>query len=177
MGEPELRYGEHDWSKLMEAYRGYLESVRTSASEANQEELLLRYRAVVEEFLSTDVDRVSILKTKLRSSDAKIATVILEYLSIGELQELLEELIMLATYTHWAVQRARTAIQRLPLDWVLARIEATSEPILANGTYDEYRRLLELYRLLDPVLTKRLAERAVAHSDPDIQEAGHDFLM
>lgn len=176
MDEPELRYRENEWSKLLEAYHGYLESVRTSASESEQEELLFRYQALVAGFLSSDAERVSILKTKLRSSDAKLATVILEYLSISDLQELFGELVTLAANTHWAVQRAHNAIQRLPLDWILARIEATSEPILVHATYDEYRRLLELYRLLDPALTRRLAERAVVHSDPDIREAGHDFL-
>ncbi|HEX3315717.1 MAG TPA: hypothetical protein VHR72_12530, partial [Gemmataceae bacterium] len=57
-----------------------------------------------------------------------------------------------------------------------AEIEATAERYLHNGTYDEYRRFLELYWLLDRDMTGRLARRAAASTDPDIRESGDDFL-
>jgi hypothetical protein len=47
---------------------------------------------------------------------------------------------------------------------------------LRAGAHEEYRRLLELYFLLDRDLTQALATRASHHSDPDTREAGEDFL-
>ena len=164
------------WSKLKIAYIAYIESVQRQALERVQGTLLDRYLAAVRDFLSEDIDRVGLLKVKLRSSDAKIAVVVLDHIGGSELSELFGELVFLAASTHWAVQRARAAILRLPREWVLARIEVIAEPLLASGTYDEYRRLLELYALLDPMLTQRLAERAIQHPDLDVQEAGYDFL-
>ncbi len=70
----------------------------------------------------------------------------------------------------------RDAILSLPSDWVLARIEQVSEPYLLTGTHEEYRRFLELYQELDHPLTLALAQRAASHPDPDIREAGEDFL-
>lgn len=61
-------------------------------------------------------------------------------------------------------------------EWVLFNIEQTAEPLLAEGTYDEYRRLLELYLELDPKLTLKLAQRAKKHGDNDVREAGIDFI-
>jgi len=53
---------------------------------------------------------------------------------------------------------------------VLERIEATTEPYLIDGGLEEYRRFLELYLLLDEELTRKLAQRALAHLDPDVDE-------
>jgi len=55
-------------------------------------------------------------------------------------------------------------------------IPSIAEPILSSGTDDEYRRILELYEKIDGALTEQLARRAAANADPDIQEAGIDFL-
>ena len=176
VSNPKFSDVENIWSKLKIAYIAYIESVQRQALEEVQGTLLDRYLAAMSDFLSGNIDRVRLLKVKLRSPDAKIAVVVLDHLSGSELSELFDELVFLAASTHWAVQRARAAILRLPWEWVLARIEANAEPLLASGTYDEYRRLLELYALLDPMLTQRLAERAIQHPDLDVQEAGHDFL-
>lgn len=174
----DLRNGhiEDVWSRLKSAYIAYSESVRSSEPDEAQEIYLNGYLAAVNEFLVEDLNRVKLLKVKLKSADAKMAVVMLEHLDSRELEGLLSELVFLAASTHWAVQRVRDAILRLPRKWVLPRVEAIAEPLLAEGTYDEYRRLLELYVLLDPALTQRLAERAVQHPDPDIREAGEDFL-
>jgi hypothetical protein len=59
---------------------------------------------------------------------------------------------------------------------VLERVEAVAEPHLINGDLEEYARYLELYLLLDEELTRKLAQRALAHSDPDVVEAGQDFI-
>ena len=77
---------------------------------------------------------------------------------------------------HKYVHIYRKFILALPRDWVLERVEAIAEPYLINGDMEEYRRYLELYLLLDEELTRKLAQRALAHSDPDVIEAGQDFI-
>ncbi|MDX1945770.1 MAG: hypothetical protein SFU86_10270 [Pirellulaceae bacterium] len=95
--------------------------------------------------------------------------------------ELFPDLVHLASWQHGLIQSARDAIRRLPRAWVLARIEAEAEPLLAGSSeqaqFEEYRRLLELYEQLgDSALIRRLAERAAAHHDEDVREAGQDTL-
>lgn len=121
-------------------------------------------------------DKTDQLKIRLRSGDRVNAIVELPSLTNEELQELFPELIFLSSFIHGQIQDVRNAVLRLPNEWLLEHIEKTSEPILKNGDYEDYRRLLELYNLIDPKLTRKLAERATANSDPDIKEAGDDFL-
>ncbi len=129
------------------------------------------------EFLAGNSDRVALIRYALSSGHGKhTAIYTLRSLKDTDLQALFSELVSLASSAHGALEAIREAILSLPREWVLARVEAVAEPLLADGTYDEYRRLLELYELLDPVLTHKLAARAVQHPDPDIQEAGQDFL-
>jgi len=156
MSNPISRNGKDVWRRLTVAYNAY--------------------RMAMREFSAPSVDRVGMLKTALRGAERNVAMDMLRYLDICELEGLFEELVFLASFSHGAIQHIRNQILRLPHEWVLSRIEGVAEPLLADGTYDEYRRLLELYALLDPGLTRRLAERAMRHSDPDIKEAGQDFL-
>lgn len=89
---------------------------------------------------------------------------------------MLPELVKFASFSHGSIQTVRDAILLIPKEEILARIEQIAEPILITGDYDEYRRLLELYILLDKELTRKLALRAANDPDPDIKEAGEDFL-
>ncbi len=134
------------------------------------------YYAAAGELFSPGVDRVGIIRNALRNADRHVAITVLSDLPIGELEQVFEELVFLASFSHGPIQHIRDQILRLPHDWVLSRIESVAEPFLANGTYDEYRRFLELYSQLDLNLVRRLAERAIAHLDPDIREAGDDYL-
>jgi hypothetical protein len=74
------------------------------------------------------------------------------------------------------VRDGQDVILRLPREWLLDRIESVAEPLLQNGSYDDYRRFLELYIKIDPLLTERLAMKAAASSDSDIREADEDFM-
>ena len=104
------------------------------------------------------------------------ALYVLPYVKAPELMQLFSELVFLASFGHGAIGTVRQAILSLPREWVLARMEQEAEPLLRDGTYDEYRRFLELYELMDMELTLKLARRAAAHADDDIREAGEDFL-
>ncbi len=85
--------------------------------------------------------------------------------------------MFLAGFSHGSIRTVRELILSLPRDLVLGRIEQETEPLLREGTYDEYRRFLELYEHLDERLTANLARRAASHPDADIREAGEDYLL
>lgn len=134
------------------------------------------FAEAVNRFLGDDIDRIAILRHELRSRNRATALFLLARLPTTELQELFDELVYLASFSHGAVQVVRNAIRSLPRAWVLDRIESAAEPILTRGSDDEYRRLLELYTQLDHHAAEKLARRAIAHHDSDIREAGEDFL-
>ena len=139
-------------------------------------EARLAFSRAFREFFAEGVDRVGVLREALRGRERGTGLYIAPYLTPTERRQLFPEWVFLASWAHGAVQVARDMIVSLPRDWVLANIEGEAEPLLREGTYDEYRRFLELYELLDRSLTLRLAHRAAAHADPDIREAGEDFL-
>jgi hypothetical protein len=155
----ELNTSELLWGRLVEA--------ELDASKA--------FRA----FFSEGVDRVPWVRHGLRSGgmDRSAALRFFSYLTGAEQQQLFPDLVFLASSAHGSIDFVRDLILSLPRDWVLNNIEREAEPHLREGTYDEYRRFLELYELLDVGMTQRLARRAAVHSDPDIREAGEDYLV
>lgn len=128
------------------------------------------------EFLSEGVDRVGLIRHALRSEDKMTAIYLLAHLETSELAQLFNDLVFQASFSHGAIQLVRKTILSLPRDWVMANIEEAAEPLLQGGTYDEYRRLLELYVELDHDLALKLARRALAQADENIREAGEDFM-
>jgi hypothetical protein len=134
------------------------------------------YAEALDFFLSQDADRIDVLRAALRGPERNTAIRVLPKLPQSELQQLFDELIFLASFSHGALNIVRQLIVSLSRAWVLNHIQDVAEPYLANGTYDEYRRLLELYIELDHHLTVHLARRAAAHNDIDIREAGEDFI-
>jgi hypothetical protein len=143
------------------------------------------FRAALDAFLAPGVDRVGLVRSAIPRPDRQIfppsdrftALYVLPLLTRPEQMALFPELVYLASWGHGAIGRVRGVILSLPRDWVLARVDAEAERWLRAGTDDEFRRFLELYRLLDARdLTLRLARRAAAHADPEIREAGEEFL-
>src|SRR5262249_56320922 len=127
-------------------------------------------------FFAEGVDRVAVMGSALRGKERSAALVVASPLTVPERLLLFPEWVYLASWAHGAIQIPRDMILSLPREWVLANIEQEVEPLLRDGTDDEYRRFLELYELLDRELTLKLARRAAAHPDPNIREAGEDFL-
>lgn len=145
------------WGQLVEAHSTFL-----AASAA---------------FFAEGTDRVSLVREALHLGRDKLtACHVLRQMKPRELEALFDVLVEWASTGHAMVHVFREAIVSLPRDWVLERIEGAAEPYLRTGTYDEYRRFLELYRELDDKLALKLARRAAAHPDEDIREAGEDFL-
>jgi hypothetical protein len=91
---------------------------------------------------------------------------------------LLPDLVSLACEPSYAptIINARKVIMSLPKQWVLAQMDPSIERILKSDDDWESRRLLELCSLLDRDLTLKIAAIAAAHQDPEIREAGTDFL-
>ena len=122
-------------------------------------------------------DKVSVIQKALRDPVQRgTALRYLPYMTIEERQQLFDDLLYLASVGHADIALCRQIILSLPKEWVVSNIESCAEPLLAKGTDEEYRRLLELYVDLDRNLALRLAKRALQHNVPDIREAGEDFM-
>lgn len=129
-----------------------------------------------QDFLNNCFDRIGLIKKALHNpSERGTALRLIEYLKLEERQSLFDDLIDLASVSQSDIELCRKVILSLPKNWLLANIEKSAEPLLQDGTDEEYRRLLELYLDIDRELTKRLAHRAVEHDDPDIREVGEEF--
>src|SRR5947209_6262640 len=132
-----------------------------------------------QDFLLDSIDSVAMVKKVLENAgptERGTALRLFEYLEVEELQKLFEPLLNLASVSHGDIGLVREAIHTLPREWVLSNIEKSAEPLLQNGTDEEYRRLLELYIEFDRDLTYRLAERALRSDDEDIRAAGEDAM-
>jgi hypothetical protein len=71
---------------------------------------------------------------------------------------------------------ARGVILLMPKDWVIAHIEAASEPLLKDNDNIHYSLMLQLYNMIDRDLAIRFAKNAGSNPDPDVREVGQDFL-
>lgn len=127
-------------------------------------------------FLFDEANRIPILREALKTGDRAAAIYVASHLKTAELMELFEEFVFLASFSHGGLAPVRQVILSLPRDWVLSRIENVVSPLIERGTYDEYRRFLELYSDLNHQLALNLANKAAQHSDEDIREAGKDFI-
>ena len=128
------------------------------------------------EFFNSCTDRVAILQKGLQNPRERgTALRLFFYLTLPERQSLFDELVELANVSHSDIELCREAILSLPKTWLLVNIENSAEGLLADGTDEEYRRLLELYINIDKNLTEKLVKRALQHEDADIREAGEDF--
>lgn len=128
-------------------------------------------------FVTGAQDRVEVLRGALRSVAGRgTALRLLPLLPEAERMAVFDDLVAVASVGHADVQLGRNVILSLPRQWVLERIERVADPLLRGGDEEEYRRLLELYREIDPDLTRRLARRATEHENSDVREAGEDFL-
>jgi hypothetical protein len=74
------------------------------------------------------------------------------------------------------IEIGRYGILAIPREWVLQHIEDLAESLLQTEDEWEYRCLFEVYYSLDKTLARKLALRAISNLNPDIKEAGKDFL-
>ncbi len=134
------------------------------------------FKELVKSFLVSGVNRTPLLKEALLGKGQEVAVYLLALLSTSDLLPLFAELLSVASYSDKLADAVHTAILRMPRDWVIEHIDLAAEPIFITGTGDEFRHMLDLYRLIDRDLALKLASRALAHQNPDIQEAGQDTV-
>lgn len=80
-----------------------------------------------------------------------------------------------ASYTP-NISKARDIILELPREWVLGNIHHIATEILNLSDEWEYRRLLELYQMLDTELLTKLITIGLKSNNPEIKEAAYDFI-
>ncbi len=144
------------WQDVVEAHHAFSSALRELFSKAN--------------------DPIQIIKRELLGPQRTTALYIVKSLDLKGIRDCVRELVFLSSFAHGGIDTARAALLRLPREYLVGNIPAISEQILQSGTWDEYRRMLELYETFDMDLTLRLARRAARNADPDIREAGMDFL-
>ena len=79
-----------------------------------------------------------------------------------------------ASYTP-NISKARDNILELPKKWVLDNIHPIATEVLSLSDEWEYRRLLELYQMLDKELLTKLITIGLKSNNPEIKEAAYDF--
>ncbi len=154
----ETQYYQQDtdiWHQLIHQEKAYLKTQKTFLSSPSRVQLIRKA-------LENPSERVTALK-------------IISYLTSEERQSLFDVLIKLASVGHSDIELVRHAIILFDKKWLLDKIEAQAESVLADGTDEEYRRLLELYIQIDDGLTQKLVNKALLHPDIDVQEVGEDF--
>lgn len=108
-------------------------------------------------------------------SERPAALRLVPFLKEEERKELFSDILAIASFVNGMTDYARDLILDFPKDWLMANIEEPAERLLSYG-YEEYRGIWEIYIRLDHSLATRLALRAADNPDPDIKEAGDDFL-
>jgi hypothetical protein len=91
-------------------------------------------------------------------------------------KEFLPDLLDLASFLGPHTFRAREIILSFPRDWLLANIASAVAPVLQRGGDEEYRRIIELFLMIDNELARKLVLRATTHEDAEVRAVGRDFL-
>jgi hypothetical protein len=135
-----------------------------------KEHLLARYNL----YHNHRTELLALVSRALYSPDAAVAFDIASTLTPEEKRTLLPKLLNLCSSGH--AGNAKEMILEMPHDWLVENIEAASEPTLALNDFLDWVNILEVYDRIDQRLGRRLAERMIAHSDPDLKEWGAEFL-
>jgi hypothetical protein len=89
----------------------------------------------------------------------------------------LREAVVLACQASYAprILRGRAGILSAPKAWILAHVEQIAEDAIDWDDEWDYRRLLELYALLDPHILPRATEKGLTSHNPEVREAAEWF--
>jgi hypothetical protein len=126
-------------------------------------------------FLQSDrSERLEVLRRDFGKHTATVLRV-LEFLLDEEKCKLLPTLMYMARSVHGHLDAVRKQILALPRKYVLANIEAATEPLLQDGNDEDHRRFIELYLDIDKKLASRLIQRALDSNNREIRGVGEDF--
>lgn len=141
------------WRDLVESHRAFVDA-----------RMALMHQGPVAELVRAGLDN---------PAERAAAFSMIPYLDEAGQKSLFPDLLALASYAHGFTEEAAA----LPRPWVLENIKRYAEPLIQQGSYEEYRMMLRIYDELGaPDLARDLAARAAGNADPDIWEAGEDFL-
>jgi len=104
-----------------------------------------------------------------------VAFEMMAMLTPEEKKACLPELLGLCSSGRYA-GRARDMIHSMPHDWLIENIEAASESTLSLNDFLDWVNILQVYDHIDHGLGRRLAERMLSHSDPELRKWGAEFL-
>lgn len=91
-------------------------------------------------------------------------------------RQVFPQLVELASWGHGYTRDIRDIILSLDRSWVLTHVPPEVDRVLQQSpTYEEYRRLAELLRMLESPYLSSLVHAAAASDDPDIREVANDF--
>ncbi len=121
-----------------------------------------RHRARLEEFQSGLSDNIAIIVSMRKDQAGAVLAYLLE--------------LACQTQSVYNIMLGRNALAAIPHDWLLEQVEIAAEPLVRLDQEYEYRRLLELYELLDAQLLGRLVERGLRSGNTEVREAAEDFL-
>jgi hypothetical protein len=100
---------------------------------------------------------------------------ILEILPEERSRQHLQQLVDLASIGHSDIELCRSVILRIDREWLVENIDSHVSRILDESGEEEFRRIAELYKLLDSRLLKIHLERCANHMDAEIKEIASDF--
>src|SRR5260370_32901 len=108
---------------------------------------------------------------KTPNPDREFAFRLAQLLPAEQRQKLLPDLVQLACEPSYVptIKQARQAILTLPRRWTIEHVEAAAEILLPSSDDWVYRRLLELYAILDRELTLKFARHAAEQENPEIR--------
>jgi hypothetical protein len=119
---------------------------------------------------------VDIVRDGLFTGDRVAALEVATLLDEGERQQLIGPLLALASLGNGLSGMVKRVLSSLSREWLIANIEPAAEPILSDGTADEFLYLLDLCQQIDSGLAMKLARRAAAHQDSAIRKLGTAYL-
>lgn len=127
-------------------------------------------------FLTQSSDVTTILAEALKTPHQRgTALRILLTYPDESIRPFLDTLIELASVGHSDVGLSRSVILRINSNWLIRNIDSHAKSILSTGNEEEFRRIAELYNLIDRDLLKLHLERCDKSADPEIREIVDDF--
>jgi hypothetical protein len=100
---------------------------------------------------------------------------ILNILPEQQIRRHLAQLAQLASVGHSDIELVRSVISRIDRDWLTQNIDGYVTPLLKTGNEEEFRRIAELYKLLDQELLKAHLARCAVHANEEVREIASDF--
>jgi hypothetical protein len=102
---------------------------------------------------------------------------LLEIVPEEMIRQQISTLVDLVSVGHSDIELCRSVILRIDKDWLVKNIDHYAAKLLENGGEEEYRRIAELYKLLDSKLLDVHLKRCAIHANDEVREIAADFAQ